>query len=128
MAEADSDAAVPAMTDAELADVIRIQSLFRGHQGREAAQRKRQEREQAAIARQNLPEITMPDESESGYVATVTQPAPATNGSLPQSKKPKGVFSSVDISTSTLKVNELSVDARGVQTVYTRMLKTHNWM
>lgn len=142
-------------TDADVADVLRIQAHIRRQQAIVVAEQRRQERKAEAARRAALPPIELPDEASCGYyaadpravaMAKQQQRNTAANG-RPGASGPKkhsanlgalqvamrsggGPAPGVDYSKLTLKLNEkvITAETKTMQMVYTRMLKTKSWL
>lgn len=131
-------------TQTDLDDVIKIQARFRQQQAKLEAEQRRQDllAQQAKIV--ELPPITMPDDSEDGRIpdahigpgavalaAAQEARRHASALELPPGGKRRGatggVFATVDPRAAKLHVSPMSADTKGMQGVYTRMLKTKQW-
>jgi hypothetical protein len=104
----------------DLSDITKIQSLFRGSQGRAHASRRRQDWQQEQAHRSSVVDpITFPD------VATTGIGSEDASGLAVTRKGGQGLFHNVDY--SKVSITSLSEDTVGMQDVYCRMLKTRMW-
>jgi hypothetical protein len=124
-------------TQADLEDVVKIQSIIRGRQARALAEENRRSREEESRRRANLPPVPMPDDTECGFVVDAFKPRAAPPGYMfltEQRRNRDGHSSSnlhpcfAKVDYSKLMIEEMSADTRGMQKVYTRMLKTKGWL
>lgn len=106
-------------SQADVQDVVKLQSLYRRQDAQKRTRQRREALEARKRAEQSIPiePITMPE------VAGADE-SPGRGG--PETKaRSHGRLGNIDLSRIT--VNPMSADTKGMQTMYTRMLKSKMW-
>lgn len=110
--------------ETDLRDVVKIQSIYRQKKAKETVQQYKTRRHAEELAaRKEFPPIVMPA-ADPLLAAGKNGVEDGSSGSSKHTKKKKQ-FANVDY--SRLSTTPLSADTQGMQTIYSRMLRSKAW-